>query len=143
MLLGLAAYGLYVHRLDRMRDDLQARIDRAKPVAAAAQRLARQIDRTGGELAFFRDRRSDPAPLAVLDALTGLVPLDSWVKELTVHGRNVEITGFSPRATDLVSLVEKSAVFESPQFRSPITLSADGKTEHFDLSLDIKKGAAR
>lgn len=143
VLLSLSAYGLYVHRLDQVRSDLQARIDRDRPVAAAVQRLGQQIGRTAAELAFFRDRRQAPPPLAIVAALTKLVPLDSWARQLTVRGQTVEISGSSPRATDLISRAEKSAMFENPQFRSPITLSTDGKSERFDLSLDIKKGEAR
>ena len=134
----LLAYGLYVHRLDRIRDDLQARIDHAKPVAAAVQSLAQHVDEANQTLGFFQSRRNEAPPLAILDELTRLVPTDSWVKQLTVHGRTVQIDGNSPRASDLVSRVEGSAIFENPRFRSPITLAPDGKSERFDLSLDIK-----
>jgi len=132
------AYGLYVHRLDRIRDDLKTRIDHAKPVAAAVQSLAQQVGETNEALTFFQRRRNEVSPLAILDELTRLVPTDSWVKQLVARGRTVEIDGSSPRASDLVSRVESSAMFENPRFRSPITLSPDGKSERFDLSLDIK-----
>jgi general secretion pathway protein L len=132
------AYGLYVHRLDRIRDDLQTRIDHAKPVAAAVQSLAQRVGETNEALSFFRSRRNEVPPLAILDELTRLVPTDSWVKQLAARGRTVEIDGSSPRASDLVSRVESSAMFENPRFRSPITLSPDGKSERFDLLLDIK-----
>ena len=138
IVLALFAYGLYVHRLGHIRDDLQARIDRAKPVAAAVQSLAQQVGQTNEALVFFQARRNEAPPLAILDELTRLVPTDSWVKQLTVRGRTIEIDGSSPRASDLVSRVEGSAMFENPRFRSPITLAPDGKSERFDLSLDIK-----
>jgi general secretion pathway protein L len=138
IVLALLAYGLYVHRLDRIRDDLQARIDHAKPVATAVQALARQVDQSNAALGFFQNRRNEPPPLAILDELTRLVPTDSWVKQLTAHGRTVEIDGNSPHASDLVSRVEGSAMFENPRFRSPITLAPDGKSERFDLSFDVK-----
>jgi general secretion pathway protein L len=139
----LLAYGLYVHRLDRICDDLQARINHAEPVAAAVQSLAQRVGETNAALAFFQSRRNEVWPLAILDELTRLVPTDSWVKQLVVRGRMVEIDGNSPRATDLVSRVESSALFANPRFRSPITLSPDGKSEHFDLSFDIRSEAAR
>jgi len=136
------AYGLYVHRLDRIRDDLKTRIDHAKPVAAAVQSLAQQVGETNEALSFFRSRRNEVPPLAMLDELTRLVPIDSWVKQLVARGRTVEIDGNSPHASDLVSRVEGSAMFENPRFRSPITLAPDGKSERFDLSLDIKSEPA-
>jgi hypothetical protein len=48
------------------------------------------------------------------------------------------LIGFSTRATNLISRVESSAIFEKPQFRSPITLAPDGKGERFDLAFAIK-----
>ena len=129
--------------IHQIRDDLQTRIDHAKPVAAAVQSLAQQVDETDQALAFFRTRRNEVPPLAILDELTRLIPTDSWVKQLTVHGRTVEIDGNSPHASDLVSRVEGSAMFNNPRFRSPITLAPDGKSERFDLSLDIKPEPAR
>jgi general secretion pathway protein L len=137
------AYGIYVHHLGQIRDDLRTRIDYAKPVAAAVQSLVRRIDETNQAFAFFRSRRNEVPPLAILDELTRLVPNDSWVKQLTVRGRTVEIDGNSSHASDLVSRVEGSAIFENPNFRSPITLAPDGKSERFDLSLDIKAEPAR
>jgi hypothetical protein len=36
-------------------------------------------------------------------------------------------------------LVEHSALFRNPRFRSPITLAPDGKREHFDLTFETKR----
>lgn len=143
LVFALVAYGLHVHRLDMARDDLWTRIDRAKPVAAAVQSLAQQAGAAKEALGFFESRRNEAPPLALLDELTRLVPTDSWVRQLAVHGRTVEIDGYSPHASDLVARVEGSAIFENPRFRSPITLSPDGKSEHFDLSLDAKAEPVR
>ena len=139
IVLAMAAYGLYVHRLDRIRDNLRTRIADAKPAAAAVQSLAQQVGQTNEALSFFRSRQNEVPPLAILDEMTRLVPTDSWVKQLTVRGRTVEIDGSSPKASDLVPRVEDSAIFENPRFRSPITLAPDGKSERFDLSLDLKE----
>ena len=142
LVLAAVAYGLYVHRLDQIRDGLEARLATATPAAAAIRSLGEEIGRIEAAAAFFERRRKEAAPLRVVDALTKLVPTDSWVTRLEVRGRAVEITGYSPRASDLVSRVESSALFEKPQFRSPITLAPDGKSERFDLTFEIRPGPA-
>lgn len=143
IVLSLAAYGLYVHRLDRIRDDLQAQVAQAKEAAASVADLGRQVGQLNDALAFLQNRRSGVPPLQILDELTKLVPEESWVSQFVLRGRSIEITGFSPRATDLISRVESSAIFEKPQFRSPITLAPDGRGERFNLSFEVKPEGAR
>ena len=50
----------------------------------------------------------------------------------------MEILGTAPRATDLIGLVEGSALFEKPAFRAPITLAPDGRGERFELSFTVR-----
>lgn len=143
LLLAALAYGLYVHRLDLIRDELAARVAAAEPAAQAVGRLARNVAALDADAAFFAARREEAAPLAVIDALTRLVPIDSWVSELVLDRGNVEIAGYSPHATDLVAQVERSKLFRNPRFSSPITLAADGKREHFDLAFETGAGPDR
>ena len=143
VLLAALAYGLYVHRLDVIRDGLTARVAAAEPAALAVERLAHKAAALDADAAFFRARREEAAPLAVIDSLTRLVPIDSWVSELVLDRRNVEIGGYSPHATDLVAQIERSKLFRDLRFNSPITLAADGKREHFDLAFETAPGPDR
>ncbi|MGH7029666.1 MAG: PilN domain-containing protein [Stellaceae bacterium] len=143
LLLAAAAYGLYAHRLDRVRDALEARIAAAQPAAQAVGALARNLAAVDADAAFFARRRQQAPPLKVINALTRLVPTNSWLTGLVLDGRRVEISGYSPRASDLVSLVERSVLFQSPRFSSPITLAPDGKHEHFDLAFETKAAPGR
>jgi general secretion pathway protein L len=136
--LALLAYGLHVHRLDQIRAGLQQAVSQARREAEATRSLGQQAARSADALAFLRARRQEPAPLQVLEDLTTLLPLDSWVSDLTVRGRTVEIVGSAQHATDLVALIEKSPVFDHAEFRSPITLLPDGHDESFDLTFDVK-----
>jgi general secretion pathway protein L len=136
--MALIAYGLHVHRLDQIRDGLQQAVSQARQEAATTRTLGQQAARSADALTFLRARRQEPAPLQVLDDLTTLLPLDSWVSDLTLRGRTVEIVGSAQHATDLVALIEQSAAFGRAQFRSPITLLPDGHNERFDLTFDVK-----
>jgi general secretion pathway protein L len=138
IVLSLTAYGLYIHRLERVRDELQAQVGQAKEASASVMDLGRQVDQANESLAFLQNRRDSIPPLRVLDELTKLIPEDSWVSQLVMRGRSIELTGYSPRASDLISRVENSAMFENPRFRSPITLAPDGSGERFALAFDIK-----
>jgi general secretion pathway protein L len=141
MILAATGYALYVHRLDRMRDGLEARLAAATPAAAAVRALGGEAERMDAAEAFFARRRNETEALGAVDELTRMVPLDSWLTRLSIRGREVEIAGYSPHASDIVARVEASAIFRNPQFRSPITLAPDGKRERFDLTFEIRPRA--
>jgi general secretion pathway protein L len=143
MLLAVLAYALYVHRLDRISSELQARITAAQPAAAAVAALARNVANDDGDFRFFARRRQEASPLEIIDALTRLVPTNSWLTRLVIDRRRIEISGYSPHATDLALLIERSGRFERPQFVSPITLAPDGKHEYFDLTFETKAASVR
>jgi general secretion pathway protein L len=128
---------------DRVRDELAARVGAAQPAAQSVEALARILAVVDADTGFFASRRQEAAPLAVIDALSRLVPTNSWLTDLSLDRRNVEIRGYSPHATDLVALVEQSALFRNPRFSAPITLAPDGNREHFDLAFETEAGPAR
>ncbi len=136
--LALIAYSLHVNRLEQVRDGLQDAVSQARQQAVATRALSQQVGQSADALAFLRTRRQESDSLGVLDNLTRLLPLDTWVSDLTLRGRTVEIIGNSPRATDLIGLIEGSQVFGRAQFRSPITLLPDGQIERFDLTFEVK-----
>jgi general secretion pathway protein L len=138
VVLALIAYGLHVHRLEQVRDGLLDAVSQARQQAVTTRALSQQVTQSADALSFLRTRRQEADQLGVLDTLTRLLPLDSWVSELRLRDRTVEIIGTSPRATDLITLIEGSQVFDRAQFRSPITLLPDGHAERFDLTFEVK-----
>jgi general secretion pathway protein L len=141
LLLALAAYGLHVYRLDEQRAELQARVAEARPAASAAKELSKQVGEAEELVSFFRRRRAEMPPLLLLDQLTKLVPTDTWLDRFSMQGRVVTVTGYGPRATDLIRRFESSSLFQHPKFRSPITLAGSG--ERFDLSVEIAPEPSR
>src|SRR5262249_43619119 len=124
-------------------DGLETRLAAATPAAAAVRALGKEVGRVDGAAAFFDRRRRETERLHLVDVLTRMVPLDSWLTGLSVRGREVEVAGHSPHASDLVARVEASAFFQNPQFRSPITLAPDGKSERFDLTFEVRPEATQ
>ncbi len=137
ILLFVGAYATYVYRLNDYRDQLQQDVDVAAKAAAAARDLIARNQQTESALALLLRRQREMDPLTLLDELTKLVPDDTWISQLTVRGRGVELIGYSPRVRDLISRIQDHDIFYDPKFLSPITLSADGKGERFDVSFDV------
>jgi general secretion pathway protein L len=131
------AYGTYMYRLNVYRDQLQQDVAAATKASAAARTLVAQTEQTEGALAILLQRQREMDPLMLLDQLTKLVPDDAWISQLSVRGRNVELIGYAPSVSDVISRIENHDIFYDPKFRSPITMSPDGKGERFDVSFDV------
>ncbi|MBS0642572.1 MAG: PilN domain-containing protein [Proteobacteria bacterium] len=137
VLLLIGAYATYVYRLDGARAELQQQVARAGKTAATVRDLMQQIDSGESAIALLQRRQRSSDYLRLLDELTNLVPRNTWISQLSVRGSNVEIIGFSPRVADLVAKLEENPTTTNPRFRAPITRSADGTTERFDISFDM------
>lgn len=134
----VAAYGLYVHRLDTLRAGLGDDLAAATRLAGATRDLGRQVTRSQEAVALLDAKAARATPLRVLDELTAAIPPPAWVAELRLRGDTLEIIGTAPRATDLIARLEASPLFLQPRFRAPITLAPDGKGERFDLTATIR-----
>jgi general secretion pathway protein L len=132
-----SAYVTYVFRLNDYRDQLQQDVAAATKASTAARTLIAQTEQTEGALAILLQRQREMDPLMLLDLLTKLVPDDAWISQLSVRGRNVELIGYAPNVSNVISRIEGHDIFYDPKFRSPITMSPDGKGERFDVSFDV------
>ena len=89
-------------------------------------------------LAYVHVRQRELPPTAVLDDLAKLLPLDTWLSQLTLQNGSIICAGESLQADRLIGRVEASKVFMSPKFISAITMAADGSAERFELRLTIR-----
>jgi general secretion pathway protein L len=137
VMLLLVTCGTYLYRLGEFRDELQQEVNAATKASAAARDLINQHAQTEAALALLLRRQRELDPLVLLTELTKLVPENMWINQLSIRGRNVELIGYSPRVSDLISRIENHDMFYDPKFRSPITMAPDGKGERFDVSFNI------
>jgi general secretion pathway protein L len=136
VLLFAMAYGSYTYRLDELKDQLSQDIGVATKASVAARELINRDAQTASAVGLLQRRQREIDPLMLLNELTKLVPDNIWVSQLSVRGRNVEVIGYAPRVAELISRIENHDIFYDPKFRSPITMTPDGK-ERFDVSFDV------
>ena len=137
VLLLIAVYGIYVYRLDERQEALQAEIAKLAKQAEAARAVTQRNAALQNALVLLEQRRKEPSPLALLNELTALTPSNTWVSQLTLQKRTIEIVGYSRRVSDFVPRINNSDSFWNFRFRSPIALSPDGRGERFDISFDV------
>ena len=74
----------------------------------------------------------------ILKELSQIIPSGSWIQNFSyTHGKQIRINGYSEAASDLITLLEKSDVFQNVVFVSAITKSRDGK-ERFSIGFEIE-----
>jgi general secretion pathway protein L len=111
---------------------------------AAVEPEARQVERQleesralAKQLENFRKIGSTPDKLKILKDLTELIPDNTWLFNLRLSRQNLDISGMSKSASDLIPLLEKSGWLTKTEFASPIVTDAN-KQEHFKIKSDFK-----
>ncbi len=137
-LLIVAAAVSPVLRLSVAADRLAAEMARAAPGAEASLVLQRQADRlTDSVEAVARAKALAPSPLRVLDALSRLLPDDTWLVQVGIAGGEVTLEGRTNSSATLVGLLEASPEFGEVTYLSPVTREPGGDFERFNFSVKL------
>ncbi len=136
--------GIYM-RYQKELDDLRTAIKLRKPQAEAVQKLQRQRTQLAREIREFTRITSGEVPkVEILRELTQLLPDTVWIWNFKYSGKEVEISGFADSASDLISLLDKSPLFERVEFLAPVTkqrdrrIGGDKEKERFKIKLRLE-----
>jgi hypothetical protein len=55
-----------------------------------------------------------------------------------VRGTEVQLHGFARTASELIGLLDQSALFREPQFRAPVTQDPRHEAEQFHMSIGLE-----
>jgi general secretion pathway protein L len=90
------------------------------------------------QLAAFRQKMGQyPDKLRALRELTRLIPEHTYIFHLRISQQQLEMSGMSKSAADLIPLLERSGWLTKAEFASPIVTDAS-KLEHFKIKAEIK-----
>jgi Tfp pilus assembly protein PilN len=128
--LGLAwGIGIFVQFRNEL-NGINAEIMRTKPEVEAVERLQQQNQNLRKEMAELGKIRSgEISKVEILKELTQLLPDTVWVWNFKYTSKEIEISGFADSASDLISLLDKSPLFERVEFLAPVTKERERRTE--------------
>jgi general secretion pathway protein L len=126
--------GIVAGRLDDQQRQLSGEISARR--AAMRLKLAAFDDSAQGGLA--QRKRAIPSSVMVLDALSRILPDQTYVTELRIEKDKLQIVGVTQDAASLVGLLEQSPHFARATFVAPTTRSADHPGEQFHVKAHIK-----
>jgi general secretion pathway protein L len=90
----------------------------------------------GGDSIEARKQRTVVATV-VLEALSSVLPDDTYLTDMNVDDARLRITGVSGRAAEIVPLLEKSGHFNNASFYAPTTRISGQTTDRFSIEAKI------
>ncbi len=141
---GLTAGSLLLplSRQAQLATRLEARVVAVGAVAETVVALRDELQHaTREETRLFRLKERRPPAVVVIDALSRLLPDDTWLLQLQLNDGEVALSGFSAAAAQLVPLIEDSPMFRDAAFRSPVTQDSRSGAERFHISARLQEAA--
>jgi Tfp pilus assembly protein PilN len=125
--------------------DLRAAVKNQKPEVEAVEKVRKQKIQLEREITEFTRIASGEIPkVEILRELTQLLPDTVWIWNFKYSGKEVEISGFADSASELISLLDKSPLFEKVEFLAPVTkqrdrrIGGDKEKERFKIKLRLE-----
>jgi general secretion pathway protein L len=109
-------------------------------IAQRGAALRAGLDTAGNTALAKLERRKheDPSAVIALEALSQLLPDHTYVTELRIEGRKLQIIGITHDAPALIGLIEQSSHFTRATFFAPTTRSPSDPGERFHIEARIE-----
>lgn len=127
---------------------LQPKLAQAQQQAEAVDVLKQEQERLLAEYNFpIEHKLATPARVALLDEVTRILPDNTWLQQLDIHGAEMSMQGNTASSAKLIGLFEQSALLENANFKSPLVKVQPGRgqagqvqagEERFQLAAGIK-----
>ena len=110
-----------------------------RKISARTAAMRSVSDLSGGSALHLLERRKQttPSSVIVLEALSALLPDDTYVTEFRVDGEKLQIVGITSDAPSLIRLIERSPHFKRATFFAPTTRPTGEIRDRFHIEANI------
>jgi general secretion pathway protein L len=138
LVLAVIAVGIPLQRQRATVAELEAQVATAQANAEESLALREQLDQLTRSAQFLVAEKTRRAMMTeVLAELTRLLPDQAHIVQLQLQDGTVQLHGFAATASDLIGLLDQSPLFNTPEFRSPVTQDPRSGTERFHVSVEL------
>ena len=118
---------------------MQPWLEKSKTAAEAADALRRDLETRVEEHNYLlKKRQALPPVIVALEDLTRILPDDTWVQQLDIKGKELQIQGETASSVKLIGLFEQSGRFLDASFRSPLTKGQTAGAERYQLAMQMR-----
>jgi general secretion pathway protein L len=118
---------------------LESELHGIRTSARQAADAARPVESVARDVQAFRDLRAAPGTVAILEELARTLPLNTYLTEIEISGRDISITGFSAGAPDIVHLVNDSATLQDAALSNRLVFDRSKGKDQFSLRASLRK----
>ena len=138
LILAAIAVAIPFGRQQARLEHLETRVAAARVEAEESLAVREHLDQLTQSTRFLiavKTRR--PTVTETLAELTRLVPDQAHIVQLELRDGSMQLHGYAATTSDLISLLDESQLFGTPQFRSPVTQDPRSGSERFHLSVEL------
>ena len=125
-----------LHETKRV-EEIKRQIAMRKEGVRKVEELKKEIDgvvKDIGAIEDFKEKR--PMLLAILKEITTILPKNVWLTRARVTDTGVELEGYAPSASSLLSKLEESKYLKKVEFAMPTTRDQRLKADRFLLKME-------
>jgi general secretion pathway protein L len=139
LVLAIAAILIPIWQKRQASIELIPLVEHAKQQAMETENIRHEQEKLAAGYNFTLDKKQAVPPVVVvLDELSGLLPDDTWVQQLSLKGKELQIQGETGSSSKLIALIESSRIFHNSSFRSPLTKGGTPNSERYQLVAEVK-----
>jgi general secretion pathway protein L len=119
--------------IETQRDDLTRRIAERRAAAQPGHDATSEA-----ALDLQRHKHETPTSVIVIEALSRVLPDDTYLTELRILGDKMQIVGVTRDAPSLIRLIEQTSHFSRATFFAPTTRSPSESGERFSIEAHLE-----
>lgn len=137
ILLGIAWGGGHLFRQQIRLRSVEKEIKQLSSEVASLGQMRQRISDLEKKAAVLKDIRGRSSVLDVLKELTQVIPETAWVTAFSFTEKGMNLNGFAQSASELISCLESSPLFEEVVFLSAIVKDPKQNMERFYIGLKL------
>ncbi len=130
----------YEKQIDVLSEEVNALVEKSKKVRAKQARLVATLDIRD---ALVKRKNSEFEKIIILHNLTRVIPDNTWLNRIAIHGYSLEIEGESDKSSDLIEKLESEQAFYQVEFSSSVTRNSRTAKERFKIKMRLSDKPAK
>jgi Tfp pilus assembly protein PilN len=118
---------------------IDAHIASRKGEIKKIEALKKEIDAVSGDISRIKEfKESRPMALNIMKELTTLLPNTVWLTRTRITEESVEIEGYASVATEILTKLEQSKLFQKVEFTSPTIRDTRMNSDRFVIKMELE-----